>query len=226
MSSKSMPSPSHACDFSALAQRYTRTRQQTVDLTRPLSPEDCQLQSMPDASPAKWHLAHVTWFFETFLLERFEANFEPYDASFRALFSSYYNAVGRKHPRHQRMQALIRSASNLGASDRQSLKDLLGLGLHHEQQHQELLITDIKHALSQNPARPAYAQRWPLAGTHPQPLGWVSLAGGLGLHGHAPALDGSFAFDNETLRHQVFVAPFEIGGRSCGCPCRNGTKAA
>ena len=240
MSSTSMPSSSHANafsttnDLSALAQRYASTRQQTVELTRPLSPEDCQLQSMPDASPAKWHLAHVTWFFETFLLERFEANFAPYDASFRVLFNSYYNAVGSKHPRHQRglisrptlaevllyrqhvdqrMQALISSLAGLEAPDRQALHELLELGLHHEQQHQELLVTDIKHALSLNPARPAYAQRWPLAKTHPQALGWIRQAGGLVLHGHAPEPDGSFAFDNETPRHQVFVAPFEIGDR-------------
>ncbi len=226
-------------DLSALAQRYARTRQQTVELTRPLSPEDCQLQSMPDASPAKWHLAHVTWFFETFLLERFEPNFAPFDASFRTLFNSYYNAVGSKHPRHQRglisrpsladvlryrqqvdqrMQALISSISVLEATDREALLTLLELGLHHEQQHQELLITDIKHALSQNPARPAYARRWPLAGTHPQPLGWVRQAGGLVRHGYEPTLDGSFAFDNETPRHPVFVASFEMGDR----PVTNG----
>jgi ergothioneine biosynthesis protein EgtB len=238
--STSMPSVSQANDFSradelsALAQRYARTRQQTVDLTRPLSPEDCQLQSMPDASPAKWHLAHVTWFFETFLLERFECNFAPFDASFRVLFNSYYNAVGSKHPRHQRglisrpsladvlmyrqqvdqrMQVLISSVASLGADDQLALKELLELGLHHEQQHQELLITDIKHALSQNPARPAYAQRWPLAGTHPPPIGWLRQAGGLVHHGHEPTLDGSFAFDNETPRHQAFIAPFEMGDR-------------
>ena len=227
----------------ALAQRYVRTRQQTILLTAPLSPEDCQLQSMPDASPAKWHLAHVTCFFETFLLERFEPDFAPFDASFRVLFNSYYNGVGHKHPRHQRglisrpsladvllyrqqvdqrMQALISLLASLETADAVALLTLVELGLQHEQQHQELLVTDIKHALSENPARPAYAPRWPLTKTHPQALGWVRQVGGLVEHGHVPALDGLFAFDNETPRHRVFVAPFEMADR----PVSNGEMMA
>ncbi len=220
--------------FSDLAQTYQHVRAQTEALAAPLSPEDCQLQSMPDASPAKWHLAHVTWFFETFLLERFEAEFKPFDARFRVLFNSYYNAIGDKHPRHQRgmvsrpgvgevlayrqqvdarMQALLAKQDALPAPDQQALSTLVALGLQHEQQHQELLLTDIKHALAMNPAFPAYTGRWPLVGISPQALGWTSHAPGLVEHGHDAALDGDFAFDNETPRHRVYIAPFEMADR-------------
>ncbi len=214
---------------SDLSRRFQQVRGQTVALTGPLSVEDCQLQSMPDASPAKWHLAHLTWFFETFLLERFEPDFKPFDASFRVLFNSYYNGVGDKYPRPQRglisrpafdevlayraevderMLALLARQP-----DDATLHTLVTLGLHHEQQHQELLLTDIKHALSFNPGRPAYARHWPLAGISPQAPGWIALEGGLLEHGFLESLDGPFAFDNETPRHKVYIAPFEIGSR-------------
>ncbi len=216
---------------SALAGTFERVREQTEALAAPLSPEDCQLQSMPDASPTKWHLAHVTWFFETFILERHERGFQPFDESFRVLFNSYYNGVGDKHPRPQRglisrptldevlayraqvnarMLALLSGPPAAGDA---SLAQLVTLGLHHEQQHQELLLTDIKHALSFNPQRPAYTQRWPLAGIHLQPLQWHSFEGGLVEHGHLPTQDGVFAFDNETPRHKVYIAPFELASR-------------
>ncbi|MDI1239538.1 MAG: ergothioneine biosynthesis protein EgtB [Polaromonas sp.] len=233
-----MPSPStrsvprtQPADGSAskLCSRFEQIRAQTEALTAPLSAEDCQLQSMPDASPAKWHLAHLTWFFETFILERFEPDFKPFDAGFRVLFNSYYNGVGDKYPRpkrglisrpafdevlayraevDERVLALLARRPNDS-----ELETLLTLGLHHEQQHQELLLTDIKHALSFNPGRPAYAGHWPLAGISPQPLRWTGFEGGLLEHGFAPTLDGAFAFDNETPRHKVYVAPFEIGHR-------------
>ena len=218
-----------------LADRFSAVRQQTEDLIRPLSAEDCQLQSMPDASPAKWHLAHLTWFFETFVLERYEADFKPFDASFRVLFNSYYNGVGDKYPRPQRglisrpslqevltyraqvnqrmLETIDRVKAHASGSDQRELHELVTLGLHHEQQHQELLLTDIKHALSFNPARPAYARRWPLAGIHPQPMSWLPHAGGLLEHGFDAGLDGEFAFDNETPRHGVYVAPFELASR-------------
>jgi len=222
-------------EISALAQRFRAVREQTEKLVRPLSAEDCQLQSMPDASPAKWHLAHLTWFFETFILERYEKNFKPFDASFRVLFNSYYNGVGDKHPRPQRglisrpsLQQVkayraevdervqdvigrIQAGSRHPASS--ELLQLITLGLHHEQQHQELLLTDIKHALSLNPARPAYAGHWPLAGISPQPLHWLSFGGGLLQHGFDPDADGTFAFDNEMPRHKIWLDPFEIGSQ-------------
>jgi len=225
---------------SSLAGRFSAVRQQTEALIQPLSPEDCQLQSMPDASPAKWHLAHITWFFETFILERFEPGFTPFDPGFRVLFNSYYNGVGDKYPRpkrglisrpsldevlayraqvNQRMLAVIDAVEAASDSARQrELTELVTLGLHHEQQHQELLLTDIKHALSFNPARPAYASRWPLAGIHPQLVEWLRHEAGLVEHGYDSARDGEFAFDNETPRHKVYVVAFELASR----PVTNG----
>jgi len=216
---------------SLLAQRYQQVRGQTGGLARPLSAEDCQLQSMPDASPTKWHLAHVTWFLETFVLERFEPRFKPFDASFRVLFNSYYNGVGDKYPRPQRglvsrpalaqvlawrEQVDARVLDLLASADtatQNELAQLITLGLQHEQQHQELLLTDIKHAWSFNPQHPAYARRWPLAGIAPQPVRWQRYSGGLVSHGFEAARDGEFAFDNEEPRHRVYIAPFELASR-------------
>ena len=233
----SSPTPAHRqqAEISRLAQRFRQVRGQTELLARPLSAEDCQLQSMPDASPTKWHLAHLTWFFETFILEKFEKDFKPFDASFRVLFNSYYNGVGDKHPRPQRglisrptLQQVMAYRAQVDArvqnliSDMQAgkapqesagLLQLLALGLQHEQQHQELLLTDIKHAFSCNPSQPAYAAHWPLAGINPQPLRWLAFDGGLLAHGFDASTDGDFAFDNEAPRHPVWVQPFEIGSR-------------
>ena len=214
-----------------LALRFGQVRAQTERLIEPLSAEDCQLQSMPDASPAKWHLAHLTWFFETFVLERFERQFKPFDTGFRVLFNSYYNGVGNKYPRPQRglisrpsldevlayrtqVDARVLDViSRAGDAQRTELAQLIHLGLHHEQQHQELLLTDIQHALSFNPQHPAYARHWPLTSTAPQPLRWHAYDGGLIKHGFDAALDGEFAFDNETPRHPAYVAPFELASR-------------
>jgi ergothioneine biosynthesis protein EgtB len=224
----------------ALALRFQQVRQQTELLARPLSAEDCQLQSMPDASPAKWHLAHVTWFFETFVLERFEADFTPFNAGFRVLFNSYYNGIGDKHPRAQRglisrptlqdvrdyrAQVDARVLTLLATADQgvqDDLAPLITLGLHHEQQHQELLLTDILHALSFNPQQPAYTAPWPKAKVNLQPVRWHAYEGGLMQHGFDAGLDGAFAFDNETPRHRVFIAPFELASR----PVSNGEMMA
>jgi ergothioneine biosynthesis protein EgtB len=229
------PRPSDA------AQRYQKVRQATLALAAPLSAEDCQLQSMPDASPAKWHLAHVTWFFETFVLERFEPNFRPFDARFRVLFNSYYQGIGEQYPRAQRglisrptldevkryraqvderVLAVLAAKSDARADAQAGdapLHDLIELGLQHEQQHQELLLTDIKHALSFNPGHAAYARRWPMARVQPQPLQWFAYAGGLIDHGFQVGQggehDGAFCFDNETPRHRTYTAPFELASR-------------
>ena len=213
----------------ALALDFARLRAASLALVAPLSAEDCQLQSMPDASPAKWHLAHVTWFFETFLLERFEPRFEPFDARFRVLFNSYYQGVGDQHPRarrglishptlavvkHYRAQVDERMLALLARrGDEPALRELVTLGLQHEQQHQELLLTDIKHALSFNPGHPPYASRWPMTSVQAQPLRWFGHEGGLVDLGFDAALDGSFCFDNEMPRHRAFTAPFEIASR-------------
>lgn len=212
-----------------LAARYARVRARTMALAAPLSPEDAQVQSMPDVSPTKWHLAHVTWFFETFVLERFEQGFEPFNPAFRVLYNSYYHAVGDRHPRPERglvsrpalaevrawrAQVDARMARLLGGPVGPELATLVELGLQHEQQHQELLLTDIKHVLSCNPLAPVYREPATVGGpagaaTVP-PAQWIRHGGGLVDVGHAGP---GFAFDNETPRHPVWLAPFELASR-------------
>ena len=216
-----------------LATRFAAVRDATLALTEPLSAEDCQVQSMPDASPTKWHLAHVSWFFETFVLERFERAFKPFDASFRVLFNSYYQGVGEQHPRaqralitrplladvlHYRAQVDERVQALLAAhADEPALNEVVTLGLHHEQQHQELLLTDIKHALSFDERHPPYARRWPLTTVAHHPLQWFGFDGGLIEHGFDAQRDGPFCFDNETPRHRAFTAPFQLASRPATC---------
>ncbi|MDM7948370.1 ergothioneine biosynthesis protein EgtB [Hydrogenophaga sp.] len=210
---------------SPLAKRYAEVRAQTLALAAPLSEADCQVQSMPDASPTKWHLAHVTWFFETFILERFEANFQPFHEAYRVLFNSYYQGVGDQHPRPQRglitrpdltdikayrAQVDARMATLLARPASDELAELVTLGLHHEQQHQELLLTDIKHLLAQNPLAPVYRAPWPLSSVASVPAQWVGFAGGTVQIGHKG--DG-FSFDNELPRHAVLLAPYALSNR-------------
>jgi ergothioneine biosynthesis protein EgtB len=209
----------------ALAQRFLRIRAQTENLAAPLSAEDCQAQSMPDASPVKWHLAHVTWFFETFVLERFEDHYAPFDATFKVLFNSYYNAVGDKHPRPQRglltrpslaevlrwrEQVSARIVELLDVNSDAELRRLVDLGCHHEQQHQELLLADVKHLLFCNPSRPVYEKTWPPVVVAPRPAHWVSFDAGLQEVGHGK---DSFSFDNESPRHPVWLQPYQLMNR-------------
>src|SRR4030095_1599727 len=208
-----------------LASRYSQVRQATETLAAPLSPEDCALQSMPDASPVKWHLAHVSWFFETFVLAEHGVDHALFDPAFRVLFNSYYNSVGDRHPRPERglisrpdlaMVMAYRAHVDRGVNAlltkplSNAAVALIELGLQHEQQHQELILTDIKHLFSRNPERPVYHGRWPLAPVQPLPLAWHRLDPGVGSFGHA---GGGFAFDNETPAHRVFVEPFELASR-------------
>ncbi|MCP5270392.1 MAG: ergothioneine biosynthesis protein EgtB [Burkholderiaceae bacterium] len=212
----------------ALLQRYRAVRAETLRRTAMLSPEDCQVQSVPDTSPAKWHLAHTTWFFETFVLERFEPDFRPVDPAFRTLYNSYYQAVGPQHPRPQRglvtrpdlttVQAYRRAVDERMLALAQRLADpsaaaLLTLGLHHEQQHQELIVTDAKHLLWHNPLGAAYASGEPPLVPAASPAVWCGFDGGLVEIGHDPTQDGNFHFDNEGPRHRVFVEPFELRDR-------------
>jgi ergothioneine biosynthesis protein EgtB len=201
-------------------------RQRSLRLAEPLSIEDCCAQSMPDASPIKWHLAHTTWFFETFILEPREPGFAPFHPAFRVLFNSYYNGVGARHPRPQRgllsrpalpevmaYRANVdrRMAALLAAHEGDAaLAALVELGLQHEQQHQELMLTDVKHLLAQNPLCPAYRAQPLPASPAPAALQWLRQEGGLASIGHAG--DG-FCFDNELPRHRSFVAPFELASR-------------
>ena len=219
------PQPGPAAAFATLAARFDAIRQQSMLLAAPLSAEDCALQSMPDASPVKWHLAHVTWFFETFVLAEFDAGYAPFDPWFRVLFNSYYNSVGDKHPRPERglisrpdlaavfaYRAHVDSAMNdlFAKGMPAEAAALVELGLNHEQQHQELILTDLKHLLSRNPTRPIYHPRWPLASVKPQAEQWHAYEGGLATVGHAGR---EFAFDNEAPAHTVFLAPFAVASR-------------
>lgn len=215
----------HMHDAGLWAARFQTVRAASVALAEPLSDEDCCAQSMPDASPIKWHLAHTTWFFETFILERLEQGFRPFHPAFRVLFNSYYNGVGEKHPRPQRglltrpAMAEVR-AYRANVDERMSvlisagvgaeLAALITLGLQHEQQHQELMLTDVKHLLAQNPLMPAYRAVPATAAPSGGPQDWLAFAGGLGEIGYGG--DG-FCFDNELPRHRVFIEPFELSSR-------------
>jgi ergothioneine biosynthesis protein EgtB len=208
-----------------LATSYRTVRDLTEELAAPLSPEDQTVQSMPDVSPTKWHRAHVTWFFETFVLEAFDRAFEPFDPAFRVLFNSYYEAVGEQFPRAER-GVLTRPGADEVGHYRRSVDErltalvrhvddgrvaaLVELGLHHEQQHQELLLMDIKHVLSQNPLEPVYRELAVPAIGRPRRMQWERVDGGVVEGGYAG--DG-FAFDNEQPRHRAFLEPFEIADR-------------
>jgi ergothioneine biosynthesis protein EgtB len=210
-----------------LAVHYDTVRRATEQLCASLSPEDCQAQSMDDASPIKWHLAHTSWFFETFVLERAERTYRAFHPDFRVLFNSYYQTVGDQHPRPQRglltrptleevyayrrhVDAAMRALLAQPGAVNDSLTAGVELGLHHEQQHQELILTDVKHLFSRNPLRPAYRECPAAPRVEAAPLRWHRYAEGLQWIGH----DGpGFAFDNECPRHRVFVEAFELAGR-------------
>ncbi|WHZ10885.1 MAG: hypothetical protein OJF60_001324 [Burkholderiaceae bacterium] len=218
-----------------LERRFMQVRSHSMALAAPLSAEDQCIQSMTDASPTKWHLAHTSWFFETVLLSAHVADFRPFDARYAFLFNSYYESLGPRHPRPQRgllgrpsldqvhayrahVDAGVRRL--IGRCDeptwRQALP-LLELGLQHEQQHQELILTDILHLLSCNPLLPAYRTepvRVPRLADRQRPLRWLPQPGGRVRVGH----DGSgFAFDNETPRHDVLLQPYRIADRLVSC---------
>lgn len=215
-------------DASTLRERFARVRALTREFVQPLSAEDACVQSMPDASPAKWHLAHTTWFFETFILEKYEAGFRPFLPAFRVLFNSYYNGVGEKHPRPQRglltrpaladvqryrqdVESRLDAAFDAHGED-PGFRALVELGLHHEQQHQELILTDVKHLLAQNPLYPAYAAPQPAHATPAvAPLAWTAFEGGVVEIGHA---GDAFSFDNELPRHRQFLQPYALASRA------------
>jgi ergothioneine biosynthesis protein EgtB len=221
--------PSNAVvDESALARLYRTTRGVTESLCEPLAAEDYVVQSMPDASPTKWHLAHTTWLFETFVLARHRRGYRPYCPEFATLFNSYYETVGPQWPRPSRgllsrptvrevyryrayvdeqMAGLLHTANG---KDLANLAATTLLGINHEQQHQELIITDIKHAFAANPLYPVYREPAPDVEGATASLTWVEFPEGtvwIGGEG-----DGFF-FDNELPRHQVFVRPFRIANR-------------
>jgi len=219
-----------SADVATLQTRYDEVRAYTEQLAAPLSPEDQTVQSMPDVSPTKWHRAHVTWFFETFVLAENEPRFAPYQDQYWFLFNSYYEQIGPRYARPMRGVISRPGAHDVGlyrgnVDDR--MRDLIDtlddgtltkiaptieLGFHHEQQHQELLLMDIKHVLSLNPLQPAYAGR-PVTGGTSGPLGWREYDGGLVEVGHDGGRDGAFCFDNELPVHQQFLPPFRLADR-------------
>lgn len=218
----------------SLELQYLTVRSQSETLAAPLSPEDQTIQSMPDVSPTKWHLAHTSWFFETFLLRRFVRGYRPFRDEYEVLFNSYYNSVGVQFPRDRRGHlsrpgkeevlayrhhvdaAMGRLFETLPAE----AEEMVVLGLHHEEQHQELLLTDIKHVLFQNPLAPVYVPRdAPPASSETDRnaarLTFVGLEGGavqIGFSGNG------FCFDNERPQHRVLLADFELASR----PLNNG----
>ncbi|HET9447832.1 MAG TPA: ergothioneine biosynthesis protein EgtB [Steroidobacteraceae bacterium] len=209
-----------------LAARYARTRRVTLELCEPLQTEDFVVQSMPDASPTKWHLAHTSWFFEQFLLKPLLPGYRAFHADFEYLFNSYYQSVGRMHERPHRglltrptvkevlqyrehvdehMQKLLRARS-----EDERLLSIAALGVNHEQQHQELMLTDIKHLFSRNPLLPAYRAGGSEPGAAAAPMHFIPFEGGI----HEIGATGKhFCFDNELPRHRVLIEPYALADR-------------
>ncbi|HQE27576.1 MAG TPA: ergothioneine biosynthesis protein EgtB [Phycisphaerae bacterium] len=222
-----------------LVQRYRRIRAATERLCEPLETEDFVIQSMPDVSPAKWHLAHTSWFFETFLVAPQQPSYRPFHPQYSYLFNSYYVSVGERHERPRRGllsrptvsevyayrryvdEHMIAWLEQLDAGALRRFGPLVELGLNHEQQHQELLLTDIKHVFGINPLHPVYRRREAPPSGEAAPAApatlthWVAFPESIEWIGHA---GGSFAYDNELPRHRVLIEPFRIASR----PVTNG----
>ncbi len=218
-----------------LAEQYRHVRAFTETLTEPLATEDYVVQSHADVSPTKWHLAHTTWFWETFVLREYLDGYELYDEQYPFLFNSYYVQAGERHCRAQRGylsrptvaevfafrahvdEAMQRLLADIPGDAESPLAEVVRVGLNHEQQHQELMVTDIKHVFSVNPLRPAYRERPHVPAPDPGPIRWVVFDEGLHEVGYLPERDGPFTFDNETPRHRVFVEKFALADRLVTC---------
>lgn len=228
----------------ALTEHFKRVREASLAYCEPLSAEDLNLQAAAFASPGKWHIAHTSWFFETFLLQAFVTDYRCFDVDFAVLFNSYYNGIGEQHPRDRRsllsrptlqqvydyrhyidnqMEILL---SDTDHKDFREICQRTVLGIHHEQQHQELFFTDIKYNFSQNPTHPSYQKPAPInplnqiaapASRKNAPLDFIDFSGGLIEIGvNEKTSDNSikdFAFDNESPKHSVFLAPFRLSNR-------------
>ncbi len=226
--------PARLDDRSSERDRFEAIRRETESLAANLTPEDQAIQSMPDASPTKWHLAHTSWFFETFILGPLDPGYREFDPAFAYLFNSYYEAVGPRHPRPERGLLSRPTVDVVGAyrdhvttamlrliegGDEAVWRDVaprLELGLHHEQQHQELILMDIKHVFSVNPLLPSYQAPRPYAlpSAASATPGWVEFAGGIHEIGHSGP---GFAFDNEGPRHKVWLDPFRLKSHPVSC---------
>ena len=217
----------HPVDSLLMKHSYDQVRRLSETLASPYSEADQTVQSMPDASPLKWHLAHTTWFFETFILKPMVSNYKVFNPKYEYLFNSYYNSVGSQFPRSNRglitrpgkeevleYRGYVDAAMHSVLEERSDRLDrrlvqLLELGLAHEQQHQELMVTDIQHAMSFNPLYPKVTDN-PKVFEAPAELGWVSVAEGLYEVGNA---NEAFCFDNETPRHKVYLHSFRAADR-------------
>ena len=214
-----------ASEFEGIAERYGSVRRTSEILCAALETEDYVVQSMPDVSPAKWHLAHVSWFFETFLLKPGLKDYTVFDSAYETLFNSYYNSVGAQYPRPKRglitrptvgeifeyrrhVDEHMRRLLGGGLSARQ--RSMVTVGIHHEQQHQELLLMDLKHVFSQNPLFPEYTPRKKGRTTPEKRHGFRGFSGGTFAIGHD---DSGFAFDNERPRHRIVLEDYELGNR-------------
>jgi ergothioneine biosynthesis protein EgtB len=222
----------HPQDQTGLAARYREVRARTEAICAPLATEDYPIQAVPEASPPKWHLAHVTWFFEAFVLKPFVPGYNAFHPLFDYLFNSYYESLGAFHPRALRgvlsrpaTDEIYRYRANVDARVLELLESgkplepealtRVELGLHHEEQHQELLVMDIKANFAMNPLRPAYRAARERRAVSASPLAWIEREGGLVEIGH----DGrGFAFDNETPCHRVWLEPHRLASR----PVTNG----
>jgi len=216
----------------SLTARYVAVRRFTVRLCEGLETEDYVVQSMPDVSPTKWHLAHTSWFFETFLLREHLRGYRPLNEGYAFLFNSYYVHAGERHCRAQRgyisrptvaevyeyrryvdehMRSLLENADDALIA---TLRPLVEIGLNHEQQHQELMLTDLKHVFGVNPLRPVYRPQKSVVAESAVDLEWIDFEGGLNWIGHD---NGGFAYDNEGPRHQQFMQPFQLANRLVTC---------
>jgi ergothioneine biosynthesis protein EgtB len=212
-----------------LSNSYSRVRQLSEELTKPLETEDYVIQSMPDVSPTKWHLAHTSWFFETFVLSEVNPNYRSPHPQFNFLFNSYYVQVGERHCRPKRGlisrptvaevfryrrhvdQKILEFLEIANEERLREIAPIIEIGLHHEQQHQELMLTDIKHVFSENPLRPAYMgnEKKPSARLLPE-INWIEYPAGVYAIGHN---GGGFSFDNETPVHKEYANPFKLASR-------------
>lgn len=222
-----------------IAQRFVSVRKLTESLCEHLDVEDYNLQAMPETSPVKWHLAHTSWFFETFILKPFLPNFEPFDPNYEYLFNSYYNTVGEQFPRpdrhllsrptvneiYQYRQAMTEATLSLLTTDHESIEKILPLivlGINHEQQHQELLLTDLKYNLYQNPLLPSYREQYEQSsqnGNHNSSSStkheWIKFEAGLCQIGldSGDGIGAPFIFDNEAPQHRHYLEGFQLGSR-------------
>ncbi len=208
-----------------LVRDFRAVREQTRRLTEELGPEDQTVQSMPDVSPTKWHLAHTSWFFDRFIVARYASRYRAYRDDYEQLFNSYYNSVGDPFPRAQRgilsrptvaeildyRSWVNEHMERLVMDENEELLQLARLGLQHEQQHQELILTDIKHVLGSNPMGPSYADQKSVPPLdHPEPVRFVAYEGGLVEIGCSGS---GFHFDNEGPRHRTFLEDYELADR-------------